>query len=57
MVITARDDGVCPGATVQGGIKADGVHRLKLRCIAVTGASDNAGVTLLGGAVSLEDVT
>jgi len=57
VVITARDDGVCPGATVQGGITADGVHRLKLRCIAVTGASDKAGVTLLGGAASLEDVS
>lgn len=57
VVITARDDGICPGATVQGGIKAEGVHRLKLRCIAVTGASEHPGVTILGGTASLEDVS
>jgi hypothetical protein len=54
VVITARDDEACPGATVDGGIEIEGGQRVELSCIAVTGAED--GVTIFGGEVMLSDV-
>jgi hypothetical protein len=56
ITIAARNDNACPRATVDGGIFINGAHRTELRCIAVTGAEDGAGIFVRGGTATLEEV-
>jgi hypothetical protein len=50
------NDDVCPGATVEGGILMVGAFRIEVRCIEVTGETEENGVELVHSMATLEDV-
>jgi hypothetical protein len=54
--IAPRDDDVCPGATVDGGLFIRNARWVEVRCIAITGGEDDGGVDLVRSVVSFEHV-